>query len=45
MIIGKEKESGLKRYGEEQRGWSPTGFPHSFPQNVNKGGEKWGKVV
>lgn len=24
---------------------SPTGFPHSFPQNVNKGGEKWGKVV
>ena len=24
---------------------SPTGFPHSFLQNVNKGGEKWGKVV
>ena len=24
---------------------SPTGFPYSFPQNVNKGGEKWGKVV
>lgn len=26
-------------------GWSPTGFPHSFPQNVDKGGEKWGEVV
>ena len=28
-----------------KEGWSPTGFPHSFPQNVNKCGEKWGKVV
>ena len=26
-------------------GMSPTGFPHSFPQNVDKGGEKWGEVV
>ena len=24
---------------------SPTGFPYSFTQNVNKCGEKWGKVV
>ena len=30
---------------KEKRGWSPTGFPYSFTQNVNKGGEKWGKVV
>ena len=31
--------------GIKGEGWSPTGFPHSFPQNVNKCGEKWGKVV
>ena len=31
--------------GIKKRGVSPTGFPYSFTQNVNKGGEKWGKVV
>ena len=30
---------------KEKRGGHRQVFPYSFTQNVNKGGEKWGKVV
>ena len=51
------KKRRRKNNGKRERKWtktvwrgikgvvSPTGFPYSFPQNVNKCGEKWGKVV